>query len=94
MKKAKTGGRKKGVSNKITTTIRESLRAFMECKRPDVEKAFDKLSNRDKVNAYAKFLPFITPSYSSINFELSNMTDEDLEIIETYLRKKYSENSD
>lgn len=89
-KREKTGGRKRGVPNKLTANIRESLKAFMEAQRPEVEKAFKKLSPKEKVYAYSRFLPYVTPAYQSISFDLNNMSEEDLSIIENHLRKKYS----
>ncbi len=90
MKGKKTGGRKKGVPNKITANIRESLKAFMGAQRPEVEKAFKKLSPKEKVLAYARFLPYVTPSYQSISFDLENLSEEDWEIIEERLRRKFA----
>lgn len=65
----------------------------MEGQRGEVEKAFKKLSPKEKVLAYARFLPFVTPQYSSISFNLSEMSEEDLEHLENHLRKKYSNES-
>jgi hypothetical protein len=80
-KGAKFGGRQKGVPNKTTASMRESLKIFLEAQRPEVEKAFKKLSPKEKVFAYTRLLPFVTPQYSSTNFSLKNMTDDDLEFV-------------
>lgn len=80
----------KGTPNKLTASIREQLKTFMENQRPAVEKAFEKLSPKEKVLAYSRFLPYVTPAYQSISFDLNNMSEEELTIIENHLRKKYS----
>lgn len=92
MKGKKTGGRKKGTPNKTTASIREALKTFIDDKRPDFEKAFTKLSPKEKVLAFTRLLPFVTPQYSAISFDLNNMTEDDLEIIENHLREKYKSN--
>lgn len=89
-KRKRLGGRKKGVPNKITASIRDSLKKFMEDQRPEVEKAFKKLSPKEKVLAYARFLPYVTPSYQSISMDLNSMSEEDLEAFERRLRQKYN----
>ncbi|HYC83886.1 MAG TPA: hypothetical protein VEB86_01635 [Chryseosolibacter sp.] len=71
--------------------MRETLGAFMDKKWPTVEKAFNRLKDKDKVFAFTKLLPFITPQYSSINFSLKNMTEQDLETIINHLKNSENE---
>lgn len=94
MKGKKTGGRKKGVPNKVTADMRESLKLFMQLQRPEMEKAFKRLNPKEKVRAYSRFLPFVTPAYSSVTFDLKNMSEDDLEMIEQHLRRKLAAESE
>lgn len=77
----KTGGRQAGTPNKTTSRMRELLTGFMHDKWPVVQSSFDKLQPKEKVLAFTRLLPFITPQYSAVNFSLSKMTESDLETI-------------
>lgn len=87
----KFGGRQKGTPNKVTAGTREALKNFLEAQRPEFEKAFIKLSPKEKVYAYTKLLPFITPQYSSINFSLSQMSEDDLQFLISKLKEQFHE---
>lgn len=90
----KFGGRKAGTPNKITVNTREALRTFLGAQQREVEKAFKKLSPKEKVFAYTRLLPFITPQYSAVNFSLKNMTEEDLQHIVDHLKTTINEEQD
>lgn len=89
----KTGnpGRKRGSPNKVTATVREALKSFIEDQRPEFEKAFAKLKPKEKVQAYTRLLPFVTPAYQAINFSLNQMTEDDLKIIIDQLKQQTDE---
>lgn len=72
--------------------MREQLKTFLEKQRPEFEKAFKKLNPREKVRAYSRLLPFVTPAYQSISLELENMSEEQLLQFENYLKTKYKTN--
>lgn len=87
----KYGGRKAGVPNKVTASTRETLKQFLDDQRPEFEKAFKKLSPKEKVYAYTRLLPFITPAYQAINFSLRNMSEDDLKYIVDHLKDNLDE---
>lgn len=90
----KFGGRKAGTPNKVTASTREALKQFLDNQRPEVEKAFKKLSPKEKVYAYTRLLPFITPQYSAVNFGLKNMSEDDLQVIVDHLKNSLNEPSE
>lgn len=87
----KFGGRKAGTPNRVTQSTREALKTFLQAQQSEVEKAFKKLSPKEKVFAYTRLLPFITPQYSAINFSLKNMTEEDLQFFAEHLKSNLNE---
>lgn len=90
----KFGGRKAGTPNKVTASTRDALKRFIDSQQSEVERAFKKLQPKDKVFAYARLLPFVTPQYSAINFSLKNMSEEDLQFIIEHLKNNLDEQED
>lgn len=93
-KRKKTGGRAAGTPNKITATTREALKLFLEAQRPEVEKAFKKLSPKEKVFAYTRLLPFITPQFASVNCHLDSMDTRDAKVIYQFVKQEIQPNAD
>lgn len=83
----KTGGRRPGSVNKLTAGIREPLKLFLENKWPDMEKKFSKLSPKDQWLLYEKLLSYAVPRYSHVNMALSQMSEQDLELIIGHLKE-------
>lgn len=50
------------------------------------------LKGRAFVENFLKLMPYITPAYSSINFSLKNMSDEDLEYMIEKLKENFEKN--
>lgn len=90
MKGKKTGGRIKGVPNKLTPSIREMLTWFVQQEWPGVKKAFGKLSPYQKVIAFSKILPFVAPQYQSISFNLKDLPEQDLQFVLEKLKEQAS----
>lgn len=58
----KTGGRKKGTPNKITSEFRNSLALAMSGHIEKIPKYIDDIEDKkDKLDAIAKFMPYIMP---------------------------------
>jgi len=87
MKRVKTGGRAPGAKNKVSAPMRVLLSDFLSAEWANVQTAFSKLDPVQKVQAFSRLLPFVTPSYSAIDFSLKNMSDSDLEIILMKIRQ-------
>ena len=99
-KKGKSGnpdGRPKGAQGRLNKELRQAINDFLERRWPDIEKAFDKLSDMNKVTFYRELLQYRLPklesmSVSELGFE--NLSDEQLEIIYNKLKLEYGTNSD
>lgn len=59
--KIKTGGRRKGVANKVSRDSQAAMKLFIENRREDFEEAWMNLSNEDKVRTYLKAFEFVVP---------------------------------
>ena len=57
----KTGGRMKGVENKITFEVREMMESFINDNKGEFHKAWKELSNVEKVRTYFKAAEFVIP---------------------------------
>lgn len=71
--KGKTGnpkGRPKGVPNKVTADIRETLKAFVDKNLTSLQKNFDKLEPKDKLVFIEKLLPYLVPKLQSTDMDL------------------------
>ena len=62
--KPKTGGREKGVENKITQDGKEIFRLIMEGQVPNVDEALNQVYKEDK-EAYLKCLAALMPYFMS-----------------------------
>ena len=49
-------GRNKGVPNKITKNVRESIQAFIKCNTGKLQATFDQLEPKDKMKYYIDLL--------------------------------------
>lgn len=83
----KYGGRKAGTPNRTTAQMRQLLSEFTQKKWPEVQRAFSKLSAKEKVIAYTRLLKFTMPEYSNINFSLNQFSENDLEMLLNHLKE-------
>lgn len=66
-------GRNKGIPNKITQNVRESIQAFIECNTDTLQATFDQLEPKDKIKYYIDLLPFIVPKLQSTQLDVQNV---------------------
>jgi polyhydroxyalkanoate synthesis regulator protein len=70
-------GRKAGVQNKTTNELRMLVQDFIEDNLHTLQKSFDKLEDKDKLNFIEKLLKHVLPTPLT---ELERLTDEQLDI--------------
>ncbi len=86
------GGRKQGVSNKVTADLRKSITDFLENNFDDIIRDWKKLSGKDKLNFYRDLLKFAVPTLQSteLKTDFEKMTDEQLDYIINELKNSIS----
>jgi polyhydroxyalkanoate synthesis regulator protein len=78
-------GRKAGVQNKTTNELRMLVQDFIEDNLHTLQKSFDKLEDKDKLNFIEKLLKHVLPTPLS---ELERLTDEQLDILIHRLKRQ------
>ncbi len=84
-------GRTPGVLNKMNQVLRQKITDFLESRWPDIEKSFDKLSDKDKVTFYRELLQYRLPKLESVAIHelgLETLTNEQLDELLTKLKKQ------
>lgn len=79
----KTGGRKKGALNKLSTDLKKEITDFLNDNFDEVKKEWQSLEGKDKLNFYKDLLKYSVPQMQSTSLEtdLSKLTDEQLDYI-------------
>lgn len=89
--KGKTGGRQKGVPNKVTTTIREYISELIDDNRKQIKKDLRALEPKERLQILERLMAYVTPKVQAVDIsaELSpapslqrppcEMTTEELE---------------
>lgn len=88
MKGKKTGGRKKGTPNKITTTTRGTLAQFLheyECNK--LAKDFAELEPKERIMMFEKMLAYVMPKVQSAD-EVEGVCYAKEDVVETALGEK------
>jgi len=85
----KTGGRKKGTPNKVTSNLREWLEKLINKNRLQIEKDIKSLEPKDRLQVLEKFMQYTTPKMQSIQttVDFNQLTDEQLDDIINNLTK-------
>ena len=63
----KVEGRKKGVSNKLTSEVRSLPKCVVHNELLNIEDLLDRLEPKERAQELIKLLPFILPKIDSIN---------------------------
>ena len=72
----KTGGRKSGTPNKVTSTLKEFVASLIDQNREQMERDLKTLSPRDRLFALDKLMQYIIPKNQSQSI---NMKDDAFE---------------
>ena len=96
-KRKKTGGRKAGTPNKVTKSVRESLRDVLTGYiNGDNEKNYSLFTDLMQINEpagrlamVAKFLPYVAPKLQSVSFNNDESRNLSVEESFTQLEEKF-----
>ena len=82
---SKTGGRKKGTPNKITTDLKTWLSGLLDNNRQQFEKDLKKLEPHQRISVMEKLLSYAIPKMQSVEAQIDTrleiLTDEQIDII-------------
>lgn len=67
MQGTKTGGRKAGTPNKVTTELRETLKAVLDAELVTITATLDKLTPKDRLDVVLRLMPYCMPKIDTIN---------------------------
>ncbi len=81
-------GRKQGVQNRSTNELRLLVQDFIEYNWQTLQKSFDGLDDKDRLNFLEKLLKHCLPAPLT---ELERMTDEQLDILILKLKQQQHE---
>ena len=71
----KYGGRKKGTPNRMTKELRSILKEIIYQELNDIEKRFEELEPKTRIELLIKMMPFVLPKTNAI----SHNTDEPID---------------
>jgi hypothetical protein len=74
-------GRKKGIPNRSTAEMRDSIQAFVEHNLQKIQDDFDELDSVERLRILERFMQYIMPRYASQTAEPENQYTEPLVII-------------
>ena len=79
----KTGGRKKGSKNKVTTELKDWIKSLLEANTKQLEEDLQQLEPHQRWQVVSKLLEFSIPKQRAIDAKIdySNLSDEQLDSI-------------
>ncbi|TXG36985.1 hypothetical protein [Seonamhaeicola maritimus] len=85
----KTGGRKKGTPNKVTSNIREWLEKLINKNRLQIERDIKALEPKERLQILEKFMQYTIPKMQSVQttVDFTQLSDEQLDNIINELAK-------
>ena len=75
MDRVKTGGRKLGTPNKVTSELRDSLKQVIDGELISLSERLEELEPKERVELLIKLLPYIMPKVQTV----SHTQDEPLD---------------
>ncbi|WP_242121646.1 hypothetical protein [Aestuariivivens sediminicola] len=85
----KTGGRKKGTPNKVTSSIREWLEKLIDKNRLQIQRDIKALEPKERLQILEKFMQYTIPKMQSVQtkIDFTQLSDEQLDYIINELTK-------
>ncbi|MDR1348368.1 MAG: hypothetical protein LBJ63_08110 [Prevotellaceae bacterium] len=79
----KTGGRTKGVPNKVTTDLRTWIHDLLNSNRQQIDKDIKQLEPQQRVMLFEKLLSYAIPKMQSVEakIDIEQLTDEQINLI-------------
>ena len=79
--RGRLGGRAKGTPNKTTSSIREWLTKLVNKNKRQIQQDLDALDPKSRLEALAKFLPYIAPKQQAVAaaVDLNRLSDDQLD---------------
>ncbi len=78
--RGRLGGRQRGTPNKTTASIRDWLTKLVNKNKRQIQQDLDALDPKSRLEALAKFLPYIAPKQQAVSaaVDLNALTDDQL----------------
>ena len=85
----KTGGRKKGTPNKVTTDVKTWLAGLIDNNRKQVEDDLSQLEPKERIMIFERLLQYVVPKQQAVSaqIDLNTLSDEQLNTIINELTK-------
>lgn len=89
-KRGKTGGRKAGTPNKVTTDLRQWINTFINNNRKQIQQDWQQLESKDRIVLFERLLKYTLPTLqsTSLDIDIESLTDEQLDYIIERLKSK------
>jgi hypothetical protein len=83
MKRQKTGGRKAGTPNQVTTDLRQWITSFIEDNKAQIEADWQSLAPKDRIQLFEKLLKYALPTLQAmqLNTDFDTLSESDLDRI-------------
>lgn len=73
----RTGGRKRGSTNKVTKDLRETISVFLQNNASKMQEEYEKLDPKDKLAFFEKLIKYSIPVMSSVDQTTTSKSFED-----------------
>lgn len=77
----KTGGRVKGVPNKVSAQIKEMITEFIACNITDLQATYNQLEPKEKLAFFEKVLKFTIPTQSQNEINVNSLSEEEMDLL-------------
>lgn len=74
----KTGGRKKGTPNRVTSDIRGWLAKLIKQNRRQIEADLQELEPKDRVMMLERLMQYVIPKKQAIKADISDLSEDDV----------------
>ena len=75
----KTGGRKAGTPNKVTSDLRGRIEQLVNDQFDSIKADLEALDPKDRIAAYQRFIEYVLPKQREQKIDLSSLSDEQID---------------